>query len=90
MIIAYMYKYSTSTCSLSCKHTFALCSARIRARCGRPAGRPADVIAERLSARHLILLHSQIAFVYMYVCPSHFNAWAVYVLCGVCGLDIHS
>ena len=38
---------------------------------------PLSVIAERLSARHLILLHSRITFVCMYVCMyvcmSHFN-----------------
>ena len=36
------------------------------------------IIAERLSARHLILLYCRFAFVciYIYVCPSHFSAHA--------------
>ena len=38
------------------------------------------MIAERLSARHLILLRCRIAFVCMYVRHTLIVAWAMYVL----------
>ena len=37
------------------------------------------IIAERLSARHLILLYCRFAFVCIFVCPSRFSAHARFV-----------
>ena len=52
-------------------------------------------IAERLSARHLILLRSRVAFVCMYVCTYVRHTLIIACMGRIrftwgCGLDIHS